>query len=214
MRYAHGRRLVHRALSPRAVIVEEGDGRPTLRVGEWQTAARGLSSSSTRHRVVPTSHAGRHVENSAHAYLAPEFDEDTDGTSAIDVFGLGSTAYLLLTGRAPAATRAELLARLLAENGLRPSAVDDSIPDDLDRLVRGATAPQVAGSPASRTSSSGSTCASPACGPPCIPRPSRTPTRRHRTTSCPTAPMCCGSWGPAPRPRPCSSVGGTRAPPC
>ncbi|MDN5913801.1 MAG: BREX system serine/threonine kinase PglW [Pseudonocardia sp.] len=145
--YAHERRLVHRALSPRAVIVEpsqdEGWDAPRVRVGEWQSAARGLSSSSTSHRVAPTTHAGRHVEASAAVYLAPEFTQDADGTVAIDLFGLGATAYLILTGKAPAADRAALAEQLKTAGGLHPSAVDDSLPGDLDDLIFDSTRPLV-----------------------------------------------------------------------
>lgn len=144
--YAHDRRLVHRALSPRAVIVEpgrEGWSDPRLRVGEWQAAARGLSAASTTHHVAPTTNAARHVEAAAAAYLAPEFTQDADGTTAIDIFGLGATAYLLLTGRPPAAGRSELAERLASEGGLYPSAVAESVPPDVDALIALATAPRV-----------------------------------------------------------------------
>lgn len=146
VRYAHDRRLVHRALSPRAIIVEQGgNGRtpPRLRIGEWQAAARGLSAAGTSHRVAPTTHAAQHVEAAAAAYLAPEFAAEADGTVAIDVFGLGATAYLILTGQAPAAGRPELMERLAAEGGLHPSAVSDAVPADLDTLIEFATAPRV-----------------------------------------------------------------------
>lgn len=145
VRYAHDRRLVHRALAPRAIVVEADEDGPRLRIGEWQAAARGLSSSTTRHRVKATRHAGRHVESAAEPYLAPEFRDDADGTVAIDVFGLGAVAYLLLTGRAPATTQAELIERLAADGALHPAAVDDSLPDDVDALVALATDPLVRG---------------------------------------------------------------------
>lgn len=111
--------------------------------GEWQTAARGLSSSTTQHRVAPTTHAGQHVEAAAAPYLAPEFSAEADGTVSIDVFGLGSTAYLVLTGQPPAQSRAELMERLTSEGGLHPSAVSDSVPDDVDALIALATDPRV-----------------------------------------------------------------------
>ena len=106
-------------------------------------AARGLSAASTSHRVAPTTHAARHVEAAAAAYLAPEFTQDADGTTAIDIFGLGATAYLLLTGRPPAAGRSELALRLASEGGLYPSAVAESVPPDVDALIALATAPRV-----------------------------------------------------------------------
>lgn len=142
--YAHDRRLVHRALSPRAIIVEQRAEGVRLQVGEWQAAARGLSSADTAHRVVPSTHAGQHVEAAAAAYLAPEFAGGVDGTVAIDVFGLGATAYLMVTGRAPAAGRPELIERLAAEGGLHPSVVAEEIPADVDALIALATAPRVA----------------------------------------------------------------------
>ncbi|WP_219414066.1 BREX system serine/threonine kinase PglW [Pseudonocardia nigra] len=151
VRYAHDRRLVHRALSPRAIIAESGEdgwAKPRLRIGEWQAAARGLSATRTTYRVAPTTHAHQHVEAAAAAYLAPEFAAEADGTVAIDVFGLGATAYLILTGRAPAAGRPELMERLAAEGGLHPSAVSDAIPPDVDTLIELATAPRVGDRPA------------------------------------------------------------------
>jgi serine/threonine protein kinase len=69
---------------------------------------------------------------------------------ALDVFGLGMLAYLLLTGQAPAASRQELLSRLSKEpGGLRPSSVADSISEYMDEMVQAATAPN----PAQRDSS-------------------------------------------------------------
>ncbi|RSM79382.1 BREX system serine/threonine kinase PglW [Kibdelosporangium aridum] len=145
VRYAHERRLVHRALSPRAIVVEptgQDWTRPLLRVGEWQAAARGLSGPDTVHRLVPTSGAGGHVDPGAEPYLAPEFGAAEAGVP-LDVFGVGAVGYLLFTGQPPAADRAELKARLRAEGGLHPSAVVDGIPDDLLALIAMCTAPVV-----------------------------------------------------------------------
>ncbi|MEU7481298.1 BREX system serine/threonine kinase PglW [Lentzea sp. NPDC042327] len=143
--YAHERRLVHRALSPRAVIVHPtGDGtRPRLQVGEWQAAARGLSGPSTVHQLRPSTGAAAHIEEAAAAYLAPDFNDEPDGTVAIDVFGIGAIAYLVLTGQPPAANRPELLEQLRQQGGLHPRAVDDGIPDELDTVIALATAPVV-----------------------------------------------------------------------
>jgi len=144
--YAHERRLVHRALSPRAVIVQPTGNdwtKPRLQVGEWQAAARGLSGPPTVHQLRPSSGAAAHVEAASAPYLAPDFTEEPDGTVAIDVFGMGAIAYLVLTGRPPASTRPELLDQLIKQGGLHPRAVDDSIPDELDTVIALATAPVV-----------------------------------------------------------------------
>jgi hypothetical protein len=77
-------------VSPRAIIIEpaeSGATAPKVRIGEWQSAARGLSATSTSHHVVSTTHAGRHVDPAAAAYLAPEFDGDFEGTEGIDSSG-------------------------------------------------------------------------------------------------------------------------------
>ena len=216
VRYAHDRRLVHRALSPRAIVVEPGERgwtQPRLRIGEWQAAARGLSAKDTTHRVAPTTHAYQHVEAAAAAYLAPEFAAEADGTVAIDVFGLGATAYLILTGKAPAAGRPELMERLAAEGGLHPSAVSDAIPPDVDAVVELATAPRVS----DRFADVDEFLAE--LDTRCSDRSGRR-TRRNWTRgmrspvpNCPTGRPCCGCSVPEPR-RAHSSCSATASSPC
>lgn len=141
VRYAHEHRLVHRALAPRAVIVEPTDGhwlRPHLRVGEWQVAARGLAGSDER-KVEATSQIGRHLPPDSEVYLAPEAENQADGAMSVDVFGLGSISYLVLTGHAPASDRIQLRTRLQTEQCLRPSSVINGLLDELDELVASAT---------------------------------------------------------------------------
>src|SRR5690606_38729251 len=154
--YAHGRRLCHRALSARSVLVtpdrrrgEEPEEaawlRPQLQISDWQAATRDPDStgrpSPRSIRVTPTAHAGAHLERSAEAYLAPELSTPDPDPVALDVFGLGTLAYLLLSGEPPATSRRELLTRLTQENGLRPSASADSVSEFMDELVQAATAP-------------------------------------------------------------------------
>lgn len=145
VRYAHARSLVHRALSARAIIVEPTDGdwsRPRPRIGDWQVASRGRAGVGT-HVVEATINADRHLDPASSPYLAPEFREGTDGAISLDVYGLGTLAYLILTGQPPAADQAGVLQRLRAGTGLHPAAVDPAVPDDIDALVALATAPEV-----------------------------------------------------------------------
>jgi serine/threonine protein kinase len=155
--YAHGRRLYHRALSARSVMVrpdrrrggepeEAAWLRPRLQISDWQAATRdpdttGRPSPDRSVRVAPSSHAGAHLERSAEAYLAPELSAPDPDPVALDVFGLGALAYLLLSGQPPASSRTELLGRLAQENGLRPSATADSVSEFMDELVQAGTAP-------------------------------------------------------------------------
>ncbi|MFY1689799.1 BREX system serine/threonine kinase PglW [Plantactinospora sp. WMMB782] len=153
--YAHGRRLYHRSLSARGVLVTPGQRqrgepeeaawlRPQLQISDWQAATRGPDSvggSADALRISPSSRLGPHLERSAEAYLAPESSAPAPDPVALDVFGLGTLAYLLLSGQPPAASRAELLARLAKEDGLRPSSTVDSVSEFMDELVQAATAP-------------------------------------------------------------------------
>lgn len=150
--HAHSRRLYHRALSARSVLVEPGKVRnpaddpwvnPRLRISDWQAAVREASSNSggSGVPVTPSSRMGAHLERAAEAYLAPELSTPAPDPVALDIFGLGTLSYLLLSGRPPAATRTELLNRLATDNGLRPSADADSVSEFMDELVQAATAP-------------------------------------------------------------------------
>ncbi|MEU2614516.1 BREX system serine/threonine kinase PglW [Micromonospora sp. NPDC007271] len=152
--YAHGRRLHHRALSARSVLVTPGPKRrggseeeawlvPQLQISDWQAATRANESAggSSGDPVTLSSHAASHIELSAEAYLAPELTAPRPDPVAMDVFGLGALAYLILTGQPPAAKRQELLARIARDNGLRPSAVADGITEFADELIQAATAP-------------------------------------------------------------------------
>ncbi|WP_431904542.1 BREX system serine/threonine kinase PglW [Micromonospora carbonacea] len=153
--YAHGRRLHHRALSARSVLVVPGPRsrgeaedeawlRPVVQISDWQAASRlpdSVSDSGAALRVSPTSQLGAHLERSAEAYLAPELSTPAPDPVALDVFGLGTLAYLLLSGQPPAADRRELLTRLASDDGLRPSSSADSISEFMDELVQAATAP-------------------------------------------------------------------------
>ncbi|SHJ17363.1 Serine/threonine protein kinase [Nocardiopsis flavescens] len=149
VRSAHSRRIHHRTLSAHAVHVLPGSARhggedarwlaPGLRISDWQVAVRHSERDGTR-RLAPTSLSLGHVSDRADAYLAPELSASRPDPVYLDVYGLGVLVYLLATGRPPAESQAELLARLEAGEGLRPSAVVDGLSQDIDELVQAATA--------------------------------------------------------------------------
>lgn len=140
LRYAHQRRLVHRALTPRQVYVAPG---PRLTVRDWQTARR--APSTTTATPTATSLGAEDlrglVDTAQWVYLAPEAHRGGDVPPIpLDVYGLGSLAYLILTGTPPAASLAELSARLNEQGGLDPRVADPAVPDALADLVLAATA--------------------------------------------------------------------------
>ncbi|MFE0962216.1 BREX system serine/threonine kinase PglW [Streptomyces fungicidicus] len=144
VRYAHNRSLYHRALAARSVYVSarEDGSEPVLRIADWQTAARDFETTLHRSLGDTPLDAGL-IADTAQVYLAPETDQEFADPGDLDVFGLGSLAYLLLTDRAPADRRSALLERLQSDGGLHPYAVTDSVSSALDALVFRATTADV-----------------------------------------------------------------------
>ncbi|MFR9751398.1 BREX system serine/threonine kinase PglW [Nocardia sp. 004] len=147
LKSAHSIRLYHRALAARSVhVVPRGGGEeqrwraPRLQISDWQVATQqsaGTAATMTRH--APTLLSAQHLSTGSDAYLAPELAAATPDPIAMDVYGLGLLTYLLVTGKAPADTQAELLARLESGADLRPGALVDNLPPDMDLLVAAAT---------------------------------------------------------------------------
>ncbi|MER5224954.1 BREX system serine/threonine kinase PglW [Streptomyces flaveus] len=164
MRSAHSSRIHHRALAARSVhVVPRARGRqgravgeeaawltPDLQVSDWHIAtqrsgdssqgSQGLGPGMGMTRFAPTALSAMHLAEGSDAYLAPELTALNADPVYLDVYGLGVLTYLLVTGQAPAASQAELLARLEAGEGLRPSSLVDGLSEDIDELVQAATA--------------------------------------------------------------------------
>lgn len=138
VRYAHGKRIVHRSLSPQSVLVKPGvDGSIAVQVFNWQTGVR-LAGTSTADgtRASATLHAGQLLEDASLVYVAPEaLAGGADGGPELDVFSLGAIAYLLFTGKPPATSQAELQDKLRQSGGLNISEVLDGAVDALKDLV-------------------------------------------------------------------------------
>jgi serine/threonine protein kinase len=121
IRYAHSRHVIHRSLSPQSVYVRrQADGTVAVQICNWQTSARLLGSTTGQGtRISATVHASQLVEDASLAYLAPEtLTGGADGGPALDIFSLGALAYLLFTGKPPAASQADLQEKLRAAGGL------------------------------------------------------------------------------------------------
>ncbi|MEU5535135.1 BREX system serine/threonine kinase PglW [Streptomyces sp. NPDC020362] len=154
IKYAHAKRLYHRALTPRSIHViprykgaaghelseEERWRRPLTHVSDWQLASRTVTSSGVS--LAPSTVSDGSVDDASDPYLAPELTAPKADPARMDVYGIGTLAYLLTTGSAPAATSAELQARVESGERLAPSAVKDGIPPFLDDLIDAATAQQ------------------------------------------------------------------------
>ena len=121
--HAHRRHLYHRALAARCVYVELDGRYPRLRVCDWQVAARPANGATgTNTGISPgVASLAEHIEKSAGPYLAPELGSPDAQAAQLDIFGLGTLSYLILTGQAPASSRDQLGQRLAAEGALVPS---------------------------------------------------------------------------------------------
>lgn len=145
VRFAHGQRLTHRALSPSSVRVHSsGDGAREVRIRDWDLGKRpdeGTSTATLMSRGVTDVAAS--VSQDAFFYLAPETLRNTTSSSpqALDVYGVGALAFLILTGKPPAVNMAALEALLNSEaKGLDPRAVLPEISDAYAEVIVDATA--------------------------------------------------------------------------
>ena len=148
LRYAHGRGVTHRALTPRQVFVTQaasGEIRASIR--DWQTGRETPGTQTGTAAPQPTLLQGtRHVADMAAqetwVYLAPEIylADEPDGV-ALDVYGLGALTYLLLTLQPPATSMADLEQRIRGSRGLDPAIDLDGVPESLRQLVMRATHP-------------------------------------------------------------------------
>ncbi|ETW94678.1 MAG: hypothetical protein ETSY1_33780, partial [Candidatus Entotheonella factor] len=147
MRFAHDKKIVHRALSPQSIlIVDPHRDYPHIKIFNWQAGYREGSESTTASRVVTaTNHVDRLVEDASMVYMAPEAFLDADFAGEhLDVFSLGAIAYYLFSGEQPASSHAELNHKLRETQGLRISAVLNGVGENLQELIQYSTHPDVA----------------------------------------------------------------------
>lgn len=141
VQYAHEQRLYHRALSPQSIFVKRReDSGLVAKIGNWATAERAFES-QTRELTALT-HLSQLVEEESGPYLALEgyADDDSDAVY-LDVFSLGTIAYLLFTGKAPAESEFALQDKLGRGVGLQVTDALDGAGAELQDLIQYATHP-------------------------------------------------------------------------
>lgn len=144
LQYAHGKRLVHRALGPQSILVRGKPSGPCQVVlFNWQTASRGAGTAEGG-SATGTSHVDALIDNQAAVYMAPEALLDRSALGVhLDVFSLGTLAWLLFTGEPPANTMFELAQKIREGEGLHIESVLNGAPAALQALVLFATQPQI-----------------------------------------------------------------------
>ena len=145
VRFAHERKVVHRALCPRSILVSAPDGpRPRVKVHNWQVGYRTGGSSSGTRDITATSHVDLLVEDAGTAYMAPESVLPVDAAGEhLDIFSLGAIAFHAFTGTPPAGNRLELAEKLRQTRGLLVSDALNGAAPSLQELVQFSTHPDV-----------------------------------------------------------------------
>lgn len=135
--YAHSRGVIHRDITPRNIMLTDGDGVYVLDFGLARIA--GASASSSGH-IVGTP-----------AYLAPETVRGLATDARSDIYGLGVVMYEALTGTLPfAGERPEVFCYNILNSTVEPpSRLRPELGPDLDALVMRMLSRDPAGRPAS-----------------------------------------------------------------
>lgn len=141
VQYAHARNIVHRSLTPRQVYVREVAGVLTVRIRDWMLGRRTSSSSSTITVVSGgVTAVDDRVDRAWWMYLAPETlrRASTPPPIPLDIYGLGTLSFLVLTGQAPT-TLAQLETTMAKEEFFDPQSVVTELADELASVVQDAT---------------------------------------------------------------------------
>jgi serine/threonine protein kinase len=109
MQYAHKKRVVHRALSPRSVLVLDADSEQS-RGSKFSTGRPGIGRRQTQpgatQGITATSHVGQLVDDPTTAYMAPDVLVPGESLGEhLDVFSLGAVAYHILSGHSAGGRR-------------------------------------------------------------------------------------------------------------
>ncbi len=138
VRYAHRKRVIHRALGPQSILVTEADTKtPVLQLYNWQVGIQTAKGTTTQLTKVEDL-----VEAQSLVYMSPEALGDSRRVSeASDIFSLGAIAFQLFTSRPPAGSVSELTQILRERHGLSVSAVLDGAGPRLEELIQWSTHP-------------------------------------------------------------------------
>jgi serine/threonine-protein kinase len=122
-RFAHRRGVIHRDLKPHNVIVGDGDH---AKVTDFGIARAGASDMTETGSIMGTAQ-----------YLSPEQAQGHTVHETSDLYSVGIVLYEMLTGRVPfdAEAAVSIALKHVSEAPLPPTAINPSIPPDLEQVV-------------------------------------------------------------------------------
>jgi serine/threonine protein kinase len=140
--YAHEQGVVHRALSPRAILVApspSGDA-AGVKIMNWSTGSLAVDGTSVGVTLMRgTLHVEDYQAESDLVFLAPELRRDPGARSwGLDVFSVGALGFQIFAGLPPASDQDELAERV-RDHGLDLAAAIDATPAPLSKLIARAT---------------------------------------------------------------------------
>ncbi len=132
--YAHAHGVVHRDLKPANILLSDG----RARIADFGVAK--LMNTGTAATTTPVG---------TPSYMAPEQIDGRSVDARTDVFALAILSYEILTGRPPFSGEGwtQVLYQIMNADPEAPSAIDPSLPPQLDRVI----AEALAKDPAKRT---------------------------------------------------------------
>ncbi len=126
---AHEKHIIHRNISPEAIMVRKQDN--VAKLGDMMLA-KAFDGIKAKQITKPGELVGDL------AYMAPERTKsDVEVDTRADIYGLGATLYALLTGKPPfqAKTLVETIAQIRQSDPVPPKKFQLSIPDQFQDVV-------------------------------------------------------------------------------
>jgi len=122
--YAHTRKIVHRDIKPRNILLDTDDRPYVADFGLAKSLAAAQELTQTG-EVLGTPQ-----------YMSPEQARGEAAGSASDIYSLGATLYEMLTGRPPfrAATPAETQRQVIDNEPVPPRRLNPAVPRDLETI--------------------------------------------------------------------------------
>lgn len=136
----HAKGVMHGDVRPETIVVTPKGSVKMLNFGMTSWTTGGIA----RAKAATAPEALDQEEALVAGYVSPELARGAPADPRSDLFALGAVLYETLTGQAPfaAATPGETIKKVLAQRPLRPSAVNRSLPAELDAMVMKLLAPE------------------------------------------------------------------------